>query len=194
MKALNKGISKKTRIVILVLVLVVLALVYYRFVYIPVNDSISRAQNEQYSLQDQEMLVTTQYASVNSMSTEIEEMKKRSDVSQMPSYNSSKLEVAFLNNVLVSATDYDISFTAVTRNGDQIRRYFVLSFTTNSYADAEKIITELYNSDIRLLLGDISISAQAGTNGGSQQKVSLSAAFFETMVGGTPDAGLPADQ
>lgn len=193
MKALNRDFSKKSKILILILVIILLALCYYRFVYIPIGDSIAQAQNDKYALEDEQMIVTAKCENAKKMSAEVEELKKKDNISTMPSYNGSKQEVAFLNNVLAPALDYDVTFTTISRNGDQIRRNFTLSFSAASYADAEKIIKDLYNSDIRVLIGDISMKTLTSRNAESRMQVSLTATFYETMVDGVADGGLPAD-
>ena len=108
---------------------------------------------------------------------------------KMGSYNSSKPETAFLHTVLADVPDYTISFDEVTREGDQIRRNFTLNFTTASYDSAEKIIKNLTSGDYRCLIGDMSCSVENGIT-----SVTLQGTFYETMVGGTPDSALPADQ
>lgn len=193
MKVLSRDFTKKEKILLVVLVVIILALCYYRFVYVPINESITEAQNQRYSLEDEELVVTAKYSNLKKMSEEVEELKQRSDVSLMPSYNGSKLEVAFLNNVLNKAIDYDVTFTTITRTNEQIRRNFTLSFTAASYAAAEEIITDLYGCDMRLLIGDISMKTKVNRKDETRVSVSLTATFYETMVDGIPDGGLPAD-
>ena len=105
----------------------------------------------------------------------------------MGSYNNSKAEVAFLNDILAQTENYSISFSDVTRNGEQIRRYFVLQYQTKNYAAAEEITRKLCEGEYRCLVGDV--KCNVSTDG--KVTINESATFYETMAGGTPDAGLP---
>jgi hypothetical protein len=110
--------------------------------------------------------------------------------SRMESYNNSKAETSFLSSILQSTKNYSIAFSDVTRNGNQIRRSFTLQYTTNTYREAENVMDRLCQGEYRCLISDVNcnLNAQGMTT------ISLTATFYETMVGGTPDSGLPKDQ
>ena len=62
----------------------------------------------------------------------------------MESYNNSSAEISFLYDILAETQQYNIEFSDITRNGDQIRRNFSLKFRTRDYdAISKEIITEL---------------------------------------------------
>ena len=66
---------------------------------------------------------------------------------------------------------------------------FTLQYETTSYKTAQKILESLCESRDRCLVGDIRCNiTETGTT-----TVNAAATFYETMVGGTPDAGLPTD-
>ena len=211
MKGLSREFSRKEKALLVVFVIILIGLCYYRFVHVPINEKIAAAEDRQLQLQDEEVILQAQVAQYQKMKDEIDSIKESgSIVSTMPSYNSSKLEIAFLNDVLQPAIDYDVSFTSLTREGNQIRRNFNLSYKTSEYETARSIIENLYACQYRLLIDDLVIAKNARTvtvassrtgNGvkstttvvETTYSVSLSATFYETMVGGTADAGLPAD-
>jgi hypothetical protein len=146
----------------------------------------SKAEAE--TLQTQLDIANTKLENFEKMESEMDGIMK-SNTSRMESYNSSKEEVIFLHQVLADVPDYAINFSDITRNGDQIRRVFSLQFKTNSYQNAEAIVNSLSNGQYRCLVDDISCNtAEDGIH------VSLTATFFETMVGGTPDSALPEDE
>lgn len=192
MKILSRDFTLRERILILLLALILVVLCYYQFVDKPVRTAIKSARAEAASIQTELDAVNAQVELVNKMQTELDTIQKSGLKSRMESYNNSKAELAMLNDVLSAATDYSISFSEVTRDGDQIRRAFTLQFVAPNYATMEQILSELAENPYRCLIGDISCS---GTGQGLDIPVSASmtATFYETMVGGTPDAGLPAD-
>ena len=112
---------------------------------------------------------------------------------EMGSYNNAKAELEELNQVLQDADSYDISFSNVTRDGDMIRRTFSLTFSAADYSKAEDLIKQLCEGQWRCLVSGINVVSQEGDFSQGGVNVGLAATFYETMTGGTPDSGLPAD-
>lgn len=121
-------------------------------------------------------------------------MKEDGSISYMASYNNSKEELALLNDILSDTVQYTVTFTNVTRNNNQIRRNFSLQFRTEDYASMWEVINGLCESEYRCLVGDIKCQAAKERDGSRYVTADVTATFFETMVGGTPDAGLPEDK
>ena len=193
MKSLNRELSTREKLLILVLVLVLLALAYYQFVDQPVCTAISNAHAERDSLTTELTTVQSKLLVMRRMRDEMEDITAGGTVSEMKSYNNSKPEIALLNDILRDTPEYSITFANVTRDGDQIRRNFSLRFTADSYKTVQRVIKQLTNSPYRCLVGDLKISAaRDGTMEEGPISVNGTATFFETMVGGTVDAGLPA--
>lgn len=193
MKVLSRDFTLRENILIGLLAIILVVLCYYRLVDQPVRTAINSANAEKQSIQVELDAVRTKVQKVNDMQSELDDISDSGKTSRMESYNNSKAELALLNDVLESALSYTISFAEVTRDGDQIRRSFTLSFSAQDYATVEKILAELARSPYRCLVGDISCSGAMHAAGEGSVSVSVSATFYETMVGGTPDGGLPAD-
>ena len=193
MKILSRDFTMRESILIGLLALILVMLCYYQFVDKPVRTAINSANAEKVSIQTELDAVRAKVEVVNSMRDELEGIDASGKKSRMESYNNSKAELALLNDILASATNYSISFAEVTRDGDQIRRAFTLQFVANDYNTVEKILEDLAKSPYRCLVGDITCAGSTRSGGGTQVNVSASATFFETMVGGEPDSGLPAD-
>ncbi len=192
MKILSRDFTLAERILLVLLSVVLLGLLYYQFVDQPVRTSISSARTERDSLQMELDTVTAQVNQLSSMQSELDQLKTQDNVNRMASYNNSKAELALLNDALRAANTFAISFADVTRDGNQIRRNFSLQFTASDYATMKQIFSDLTNGPYRCLIGDISCSVN-NQNDVTGLSVSATATFYETMVGGTPDAGLPAD-
>ena len=126
---------------------------------------------------------------LQSLKDSMDQLEASGELSYMGSYNNSAAELAFLNEILANTIEYSIAFANVSRLGDQIRRSFTLQYRTDSYAVAGEIMTRLAQGDNRCLVGDV----RCNINGDGTVTMSQSATFYETLVGGTPDAGLPAD-
>lgn len=189
MKMFSREFSRTEKLLIIVLVVILLGLVYYQFVDKSVRSSIENASSEKQMLQTEIDVTKARAMYLKNLNDKLEQLKAEGRMTYMGSYNNSKPEVAFLNDILSDTLSYSIEFDRVTRNGDQIRRNFKLTYMTTSFRVAREILDDLGDGDNRCLVGDVKCSiANDGTT-----VVQANAIFYETMVGGTPDAGLPAD-
>lgn len=199
MKILSRDFTTKEKALLLVLILILLGLAYYQFVDQPVRASLAEAAVQKENLQVELDAVKIKIARLEKMQAEIDRILASGEVSQMPSYNNSKRELAMLNDVLASANQYSVSFSNVTRNGDQIRRNFSLQFSASDYGTVKQILAALAGSLDRCMIGDIQCTPVTRNYYRGEYinetviNVSATATFYETMVGGTPDAGLPTD-
>jgi type II secretory pathway component PulM len=196
---MNRDVNAKEKVLLVILVLIILGFGYYRFVDQPVRKNLVKAEAEYASIQTELTEVRIKIKELQRMQDEIDEITSGGKDSFMPSYNNAKEELALLNDILnESVTQYSVAFTTVTRYKDQIRRDFKLSFTAPDYESMKAVIDKLTGVDYRCMVGDCSCNVIEVKN--PQQKepttvlaVSATATFFETMVGGTADAGLPPD-
>ncbi len=189
MKVFSRDFTRTEKILIAVLALILLALTYYQFVDKNVRTTVENAHAEAASLQTQIDVAQAQAMKLTTLQRTLDEMSAKGTLSWMSSYNGSKAEVAFLNDVLKDTLTYSITFANVTRNGNQIRRSFQLNYTTGGFRPAREIIERLRSGENRCLVGDVQcVIGLVGTT-----TVTAQATFYETMVEGTPDAGLPVD-
>lgn len=192
MKILSRDFSLAERILLIFLALLLIGLAYYRFVDQPVRTALKSAESERNAVQLELDAVSKQVSRLEKMQNDLDEMKGATDQSRMASYNNSKEELALLNDALRSANAYAVTFDDVTREGNQIRRNFSLQFSAPNYETAKAILSQIAISPYRCLIGDMT-GTTGSRNNSSVLTVSATATFYETMVGGTPDAGLPAD-
>ena len=203
MKILSRDFTRAEKIILVILALVLVGLAYYQFVYKMVAESIQKAHAEAEAIRVEMTGVNAKIQRMEEMQAELESIQSNPNASYMGSYNNSKEELAFLNDVLGGALQYKVTFSNVTRDGDQIRRNFSLQFTTEDYASMERIISRLCDGKLRCLINDISYSVSRynysaadreryGVDWYERVNVNCTATFFETMVGGVEDAGLPA--
>lgn len=195
MKILSREFNTKERFLLLFLLALLVGLAYYRFVDRPVRESLAIAESQKGNLEAELTTLNAQLAVVRRMRAEMEDITAGGTASIMESYNNSKAEIKLLNDILQEAVQYSIKFDDVARNGDQIRRSFSLQFITEDYETAGHIIEQLEKSQYRCLIGDVRCNIGRQTdNRPARITVSATATFFETMVGGVVDAGLPANE
>lgn len=189
MKIMSRDFTRTEKILIVVLALILLGLVYYQFVDKTVRASITNAQSEAQMLQTELDAAQARLAAAQNIKRSMDELEASGQKSWMGSYNNSKAEVTFLNAILADTLQYSVTFANVTRAGDQIRRSFTLEYRTDSYASAHEIMARLSQSHDRCIVSEASCALE---NDG-MVVVRQAATFYETMVGGVPDAGLPVD-
>lgn len=193
MKALSRDFTKMEKALLLILALLLLALGYYKFFFEPTQTAIENAQSAEQTYQSELDIVTARILRLDRMKRDVDALVSDPSVSRMPSYNSHKAELALLNDVLGSADQYAVSFSNVTRDGDQIRRNFSLEFTVSDLESVQSIIARLGSQEYRCLVDDIRCVSLGNGSGGEGLQTTMTATFYETLVGGIPDAGLPED-
>ena len=195
MKVLSRDFTLKEKLLLLLLGLVLVGLAYYQFVDQPVRSKIESARAEADSLSMELKTVEAKLERMHRMRDELEDVTAGGSASEMGSYNNSKEEYTVLNDILGSALKYSITFANVTRDNDQIRRNFTFQFTSDDYDAMERMIGELLDNHYRCLIGDLRCTASRdGHVMEGNITVNGTATFYETMVGGTPDAGLPVSK
>ena len=189
MKSISRNFTLTERILIVVLVLVLLGLMYYQFVARPVHEATDKYKAEAQSLEIEIDTAQQRAAKLRSLQDTLDELEAQGKLSYMGSYNNSKPEVRFLNDLLADTLTYSIDFASVTRSGSQIRRNFKLKYSTGGFRKAREILENLQKGDNRCLISNIA----CGISASGLTVVEANATFYETMEGATPDAGLPAD-
>lgn len=192
MKIWSRDFTRFEKILLLVLSLLLVGLVYYQFIDRPVRQAIASSKAECESIESELTVVTAQADHLEQLKNEMDDIKSSGMTSYMGSYNNSGPELAMLNDVLSDTQQYTITFANVTRSNDQIRRDFSLQFRTGDYFSMRNIIERLCESEYRCLITQMRCTT---TYNEKEQYVTanLIATFYETMVGGKPDAGLPED-
>ena len=210
MKIMSRDFTPREKILLVILFILLLGVAYYWLVFVPCSNAIEKAHIDRDVAQTDLKIAQAKEEQLKKMQNELDSLGELQYASRMASYNNSKEELQLLNSVLEAADDYSVSFASASRNGDQIRRNFTMQFTTFDFATAKKIIQRLSESDLRCLLGDMEYTTSLHRLTEIESRigarliddyyyydvitVNLTATFFETMVGGTPDAGLPVDK
>ena len=189
MKIMSRDFTTKEKVLMVILALILVGLAYYYFVDQTVRSTITAADAECQQFQTELDAVQMKIAHLQSLQNAMDELEASGNLTWMGSYNNGKAEVAFLNDILADTLKYSVTFSNVTRNGNQIRRNFTLQYQTLDYLSAQNIMDRLNQGENRCVLGDVKCTMDAD----GRVTINQNATFFETMVGGTPDAGLPVD-
>lgn len=201
MKLLSRDFTTREKVLIVILAAILIVLAYYWLVDVPVRDGVTEAEAKRDAAMTEMTAVDAKIGELQRMQAELDELGPEGRGAYMASYNNSAAEYAALNDILMGTDEYLITFADLTREGDLVRREFSIQFTTTGYEAAKRIITELENSEYRCRIGDLSCAAEQSYDTESDLRnwsgsiiVNATATFYETMVGGTPDEGLPAEE
>ena len=191
MKILTRDFTLAEKALFVALGAILAGLIYYQFFYVPVARDLESTTLERDRLSSEVLTMQSQLDRLTRMEEDLEKFEQSGNPSRMPSYNNNNQELALFNSVL-RGIPYSVSFVRLTEDGNQIRRYFTIQFATDSFSSAKNIVSSLAHGDFRCLLSSMSYSVNGNAEDRARVVVSLELAFYETMVGGTPDIGLPS--
>lgn len=201
MNILSRDFTPREKVLIVILAILLLILTYYWLVDVPVRNGVAAAESKTESINMELEAVNAKIAGLQQMQAELDELGESGRAAYMASYNNAEAEYSSLNDILADTDEYVITFSELSKEDNLIRRQFTIQFTTDGYAAAKKIISDLENSQYRCRIGDINCAAEQSPNEDFDLRtwngrilVSATATFYETMVGGVPDEGLPADE
>ena len=189
---LNRKFSQKETVLILILTFVLLGFIYYFFTY-----DYLESQLRSYDTTDLDSQITLE----QKRAAMISQMKQ--DIAngtvaysgEVATYNNLSNEMTELNNIFSGTSVYNFDFEEPEATDSTVRRNINITFTSNSYAEAEKIISSLYSCKYRCLISDLDIAA--GSDSGVLQSgpvsVSMKVTFFETLEGATDTSGIIVD-
>ena len=192
MKIWSRDFTRREKVTLFGLLILLIAILYFQCVDRPVRTSINAARAEAQEIETEMSIVAAKVRQLTKMQNELDDVKGSGVLSRMESYNNSSAEISFLYDILAETQQYNIEFSDITRNGDQIRRNFSLKFRTRDYDAMRNVITRLCASEYRCLVDEIRCQRTINERE-SYVTANVTATFYETMVGGKPDAGLPKD-
>ena len=184
-----KKFSKREGYMIFALVLIVIGLVYYRFVYTPITESIATNELE---LADAQTLVTVESgkaAKLQQMRTEIEEFKANMPADEganVPDYDNTEQVARALFEALKGTREYSIEFGEIVFEDTIVERNVNISFTATSYAEAKRVITNIYGGDYSCAISNFTVLGTAvGTANPNIARgnvtISMTVTYFEYL-------------
>ncbi len=191
MKFLSRDFTKREQVLLIILGLLLVLVVYYYLVDLPLRNETQRLESERVGLEADVTVAEAKVAEYQRMEEQL--AKLGNSATYMESYNNRTNEINFLNDLLSSTAAYSISFSPVTVEGNQVRREFQLAYTCGSYSQAMDILGKLTYGHYRCLISDVGCAPVQNSNSAltGAVNVTVSATFYETLVGKNTDAGLP---
>ena len=154
---MNRELTGREKVMLLILIVLVMALGYYKLIFEPINDQVAAYRD---STEQEQTELTTELVRA-------EQLKKMESA------------VVELHRILASAQEYSLDFSAGTTEEDYIvLRPISLSYTTATYTQSRAILDALSGSDYMNKISDLSIQTETG-RGESGVKTAMVITYFE---------------
>lgn len=204
MNALNRAFTNREIAVILLLTLILLVLVFYRFVYTPIQEKLEYYEIETANLDSKIQIEQGRAKKIQEMLAQIETGLKDYP-GEVKTYDNVKPEIEALNGILNSAKSFTVSFQQPTANGNNVRRRVDIDFIAENYDRARTIIRNLHDCEMRGMIATLSLDPASrrfvSENGiyyytsltdlqSGDVSVNLSLTFYETRYGTDLTSGL----
>lgn len=189
MKQIQKSLSKRDSVLLVLLALLALGLLYYFLVFRPTEEKITALQAQQTQVQSEIDILTTKMDLLVKMQNELPQL--RAGNKPVAPFDNSKPVMQALNSIMAPSQEFNITFTVEedAQGGPIVRRRVNIDFLCASYASAKAIIQDLGEVPFRCQIS----SATLGSGGGGAQvsgvgdlstdpiRGTVSITFFETV-------------
>ncbi|MBQ6843006.1 MAG: type II secretion system protein M [Agathobacter sp.] len=161
---MKKQLTTREKILMLVLVILMVVCAYYYAFYVPITQQVASLVSQAATIDEQILLVDAQVARMNEMKAELDAIAagEMGNVKELPAYDNSGNVMHSLSAILQNAMQYNVNFSSVEEEESTVRRHISLSYDCSSYETAKSILTQIYESDYRSLIKDVSITVNEG--------------------------------
>ncbi len=161
-----KSFTKREKALFIVLVIILLSALYYFSFALPTMNRISAADEKTAQLQDDIMQQTVKLKKIQEMQKEIEEAAQSDGYkAKIPDYDNLENVMKLLDAFLGSATEYKLSFSALSEESGLLYRPIDVEFHCGNYAAALDIIQKIYTSPYKSVIDSISVDNDGSQDG-----------------------------
>lgn len=173
---MKKQLTIREKVLMCILVVLLVICAYYYAFYTPVLQKIADYKNEMIFLEEQNMLLDTQVEKMNQMKTELDAIAsgELGDVKEIPQYDNSYNVMNSLSRILENADEYVVNFVEIDEEETTVRRNINMSYSCSSYDAAKTILEQIYASEYRTLIKDVTY-----TERGDTYNMTLTFTYFE---------------
>ncbi len=186
MKQINKSLSGRDAVLLILLALVAVGVLYYYLVYRPTEERIAALQTQQVQVQTEIDTLNTKLELLTKMQNELPQL--RADNKPVAPFDNSKPVMQALNNIMAPSQEFNITFTV--EQGEEgepvVRRLVNIEFLCANYASAKGIIGNLVEVPFRCQIGSTVLMSdgtseldEVGDLSADPIRGTVSIAFFE---------------
>lgn len=191
--------SNREKVLVAVLGVILVAALWYRFVFVSVNDRLTEIQSQEATAADTITMDTARLQRRQQMLDAIAEFKAQGiEKRTVPAYNNLENVMDQLHAALAAAASYDIAFDDLVWTSDGlIARGVSLTYAAGDYNVAKSILVSLYGGAFPCQVDSLALTDSSGSAISSperaQSAVSVTAhlTYFEEVTPDSPTKGLP---
>ena len=176
---MNRELTKREKILLLILAILIIVLGYYKIILEPINDQITNYEGMQLQEETEVDTKTTQAMKMAVMEKEIEKAKASGIEREVPTYDNSKVLLPKLYEIMDASTDYSMTFQDIVTEGNVVYRGIDITFQTRNYTQARKIIDEIIDMGYALEISDITM--QETNDDSSSMSTYMNVTFYEAI-------------
>ena len=176
---MNRELTLREKVLLLILIVLVMVLGYFRLLYEPVSDRIARCRED--TAQEQLALEqnAVRLAQMEKMEQALADIRAAGGSKAIPRFNNSEALLRELRGLLAGTGEYSLDFgDGTTQQGYIVLRPVSMTYRTSTYEQSRAIIDRLSASDNINRISDLSIRRDERSGGQGYQTV-LTVTYFE---------------
>lgn len=179
---MNRELTKREKVLLLVLIVLVVALGYFKLILEPINDQVTSYRSAMEVEQSALDIDLIRAAQMDKMQQTVEELKASGTLHSIPRYDNSGSLMIELHKIMEKTLDYSLDCSQGTAQESYIMlRPIVMTYRTATYAQARQIIDELCESENISQISNVDIRVRSGGTGGSSVTTTLVITYFEIV-------------
>lgn len=186
-----KKLSKREKILLIILVVVIIGVSWYKFIYEPTTNKIDTMTRNRDTEMSELTALQPKIKQKKDMQAAVEKIKAQDKVEKIPTYDNSKELMVALNKVMAAAKSYSVDFGAASKDDYIFLHKLLLTFTTDGYQQARQLIQKLTTETFVNQISNINVTNDFQTRNivnakgetvqrvTEETKVTLTITFFE---------------
>lgn len=176
----SRALTRREKILLLVLALVGVVGLYFCLVHYPIAERTDEIEAERAEIADKTVVAEVRSGIYKSMRSELDEIFKmpEDELTVMPKYDNIGVLMQYFNTIFADVAP-EIQYDSVRTEDGVVLRTVRFTFTAKDYAEAKSVIDNLTGTGFRSLLSDLSFTPDEGDLEAGRVRVSGTAVFYE---------------
>ncbi len=190
MSGIKRSLSRREKVLLLVLALIGLIGLYFYLVHYPIVNRMAEIENERGEVADQQIVADARSTIYKSMRSELDEIfaMPEDKITVMPEYDNIQVLMQHFNTIFANVNP-ELSFDSVTVSDGVAVRTVRFTFSASGYDEAKEVIKNLTGTGFRCLLSGLTFSPTDGDLETNGVRVSGVITFYENAAETTPAPG-----
>lgn len=172
---MNRALTNREKVLLLILAVLLLALGYFKLVFSPIQEQILQSRDSAAQEQSELGAMRIQLSRLREMESRVEAAKAEGTAGTIPAYDNRSALLQELHGILARTGEYTVDFSSPLQQEDSLMlRQVELTFETGDYARARDILDALSSGGYANRISDLSIRREE-----SGVETELTITYFE---------------